>query len=84
MTTVKFMQEEIHFFLSVNMSPEVSKSIVWDALKAYLRGQIIADTVRIKWENYKERADIALQIRKIDNLYSQTKCPSLYKKTIGT
>lgn len=79
---VKFIQEEIHFFLSVNVSPEVSNLIVWDALKAYLRGQIIAYTARIKRENYKERSDITLQIREIDNRFSQTKCPNLYKKRL--
>lgn len=52
------------------MSPEVSKLIIWDALKAYLQGQIIAYIACIKSENYKERSDIALQIKEIDNQYS--------------
>lgn len=55
-TFVKFIQEEIKIFLSVNMTPEISNLIVWDALKAYVRGLIIVYTARLKKENHKERS----------------------------
>lgn len=35
---IKFMEKEIDFFLITNTSPEMSSLMVWDALKAYLRG----------------------------------------------
>lgn len=39
---VEFMEKEIAFFLTTNMSPDMSTSVVWDSLKGYLRGQIIS------------------------------------------
>lgn len=32
------MEKDIAFFLITNTSPETSSLMVWDALKAYLRG----------------------------------------------
>lgn len=52
---VKFMQEEMTFFLPVNLFPGVSNSVIWDALKAYLPGQIIAYTAHIERENYNQK-----------------------------
>ncbi len=38
----KFITFHIEFFLEVNNTPGVSKSIIWESLKAYLGGQIIS------------------------------------------
>ena len=38
---VKFMEGQISLFLDINNTPDVSALTVWDALKAYMRGQII-------------------------------------------
>lgn len=45
---VKFMEEHISFFFQTNISPDTPGLVVWDALKAYLRGQIISYTVNMK------------------------------------
>lgn len=75
---VKFMEKEIAFFLTTNMSLDMSSLYVWDALKAYLQGQIVAYTAQMKQKSYKERADLAHQIREIDKHYTQ--CVQIFIK----
>ena len=45
---VKFMETEIAFFITTNMSLNISSLIVWDSLKAYLQGQIISYTAKVR------------------------------------
>lgn len=74
------MEEEIAFFLTTNLSPDMCSLNVWDALKAYLQGQIKAYTAQVKRKSNKERSDLAHQIREIDKQHAQTKNLDLYKK----
>ena len=39
---VEFISSEIQFFLKQNRTPNMSNLIIWEALKAYIRGQIIS------------------------------------------
>lgn len=39
---VKYISREITLFLKTNRTPGMSNSIIWESLKAYLRGQIIS------------------------------------------
>lgn len=79
---VEFMEKEIAFFLTTDTSLDMSNLIVWDALKAYLRGQIISYTVKVKQKSYQKRSDLAHQIQEVDRQYAQTKSPQLYKKRL--
>lgn len=79
---VKFMEEQIIFFFDTNTSPETSSLIVWDALKAYLRGQIVSYTVNMKRKANKERQELANQIKETDLQYAQHSDPELYKKRV--
>ena len=45
---VNFMKEQISFLFQKNTSPDTASLVVWDALKAYLRGQIISYTANMK------------------------------------
>ena len=38
---VNHIASQINFFIEINITPEVSHSTIWEALKAFLRGQII-------------------------------------------
>ena len=76
------MEDQIVFFLNTSETPEVSCLTVWDALKAYLRGQIILYTANMKRKAYKERKDLTNQIKEIDQQYAPFKNPDLYKKRI--
>ena len=59
------MEKEKAFFLTTNMSSDTSSLIVWDSLRAYLRGQIISYTAQVRRKAYKERSDHAQQIEEI-------------------
>lgn len=41
-THVEFIRSQIALYMQTNETPDVSKSILWEALKAYVRGQIIS------------------------------------------
>lgn len=41
-TFTKFISDHISLFLEINLTPDVPISSVWEALKAYLRGQVIS------------------------------------------
>ena len=45
---VRFIEQKISFFFETNTTPDVSALVIWDALKAYLRGEIIAFTANKK------------------------------------
>ncbi len=54
---VEFISNQIDFFISTNSSPEISASLYWEALKAFLRGGIISYTshkVRLYKKGYSE------------------------------
>lgn len=61
---VGFISDQISFFLSVNISPDVSNIIVWDALKAYIRGQIISYNAIRKRKLKEKQISLADEIKK--------------------
>lgn len=58
----------------------MSNLTVWDALKAYLRGQIICYTANLKRRSVKERMDLSSRIKEIDKQFAQTKDPKLFRE----
>lgn len=67
---VKFIQDEIRFYFATNFSPETSSLVVWNAFKAYIRGQIIAYSARIKKQSTHERNKLMQQIKETDEQYA--------------
>lgn len=79
---MKFIKEHISLFFQLNATPDVSSLVVWDALKAYLRGQIISFTANMRRKAQQERLELAKQIKEIDHKYSLVKDPDLYNKRV--
>lgn len=79
---VKFLEEQITFFFDTNVSSETSSLTIWDALKAYLRGQIISFSANMKKRAQKERLELSDQIKEVDRRYAQIRTPELYKKRV--
>ncbi len=80
---IKFISSEIKMFLDINQTPGMSSSIVWESLKAYLRGQIIsycANKKRASTERIKKLAD---EILEFDRLYSYSPSPDIFKKRLS-
>ncbi len=79
---IKFVKEHITFFFQTNDTPDISCLAVWDAFKAYLRGQIISFTANMRKKAMQEQLDLAKQIKEIDQKYSLVKDPDLYNKRV--
>lgn len=79
---VKYIQQEVTFFLATNNTPQVSGLMVWDALKAYLRGQIISFTARKKAQSERERLKLTAGIADIDRQYALQPTPELYNRRV--
>lgn len=77
---VNCINTKIDFFLSINDTPDVSRSTLWESLKAFLRGEIISYT---SWESRtrKQRLkDLSNQIQQLDSRYSSSPTPDLFKE----
>lgn len=79
---IKFTEEQITHFLETNNTPDISALMVWDALKAYLRGQIISYTAIKKRQSEKERLDLSSKILDVDKQYALTQTSELYNKRL--
>ena len=73
---VKFVSNQIEFFLAVNGAPGVSASLLWETLKAYIRGEIISYS---SFED-KKRMERILQL---DNIYAYSPSPNIYKDRLS-
>lgn len=73
------ISDQIDFFIEINSTPGMSYSTIWEALKAYLRGQIISYAAHEKKERGRRLADLSQQIKLVDNKYATSPSPSLYK-----
>ncbi len=68
--------------MQTNKTPEVSKSILWEALKAYLHGQIISLHAHQTKTQKEERQKIIEQISEIDHQYALSPTTELLTKRI--
>lgn len=70
---LEFMKEQITLFLKTNATGETSSLIIWDTLKAFLRGQVISYTANMKKKARIERLDLVNRIKEVDLLYAKVK-----------
>ena len=77
---VKYMEKHITFFFNTNLTPGISVMVVWDAMKAYLRGQIISYTANLKRRLTKERLELSKKIKELDQMYAHSKNLETYKE----
>lgn len=79
---IEFFQEEISHFFQTNDTPDIMRGTLWEACKAYLRGQAIsfasqqkkADTERMVW--------LLDQLLRIDTQYAAAPTPFLYNQRL--
>lgn len=79
---VKMISDQIDFFLSLNKTPDISASVLWETLKAYIRGQIISFVNYESKRRRKELSSISERITQLDTLYAATPSPELYKERL--
>ncbi|XP_051794339.1 calcium-binding mitochondrial carrier protein SCaMC-2-B isoform X1 [Acanthochromis polyacanthus] len=79
---VRFINAEIKHFLEVNQTPGMSFCSIWEALKAYLRGQIISYSAHKKRENSKQLKQLNEAILLLDREFCHTASAELAKKRV--
>lgn len=79
---ISFVADQISFFLSVNKSLDVSDSVVWEAFKAYIRGQIISYATTKRKNSKEKQISLANEISRLDEQYARSPIPDLYKNRL--
>lgn len=79
---VKFVETQIDFFLETNESPEISYSILWDTLKAFVRGQIISYQASANKRKLRRITEIMNEINTIDQSHSTSPSEELHKERL--
>lgn len=80
---VKFITEEIDFFLQVNRTDGISASTLWESLKAYLRGQIISRSACMRKMKYIKIDDLSSEIKTMDELISLSTTPDFIRRRVS-
>lgn len=79
---IKFISNEITEYLARNQTPGMSSSVIWESMKAYLRGQIISYNAHTK-KALKERLEkLTKDILQLDETLAHTPLPDLFKQRL--
>lgn len=70
-------------FLETNKTESVSPSLLWETLKAYLRGEIIAYSSHRNRERKRQKQELIDAIFELDRKYSTSPNPLLHKERIS-
>lgn len=81
-TFVKFVSIQINIFLEFNQTPGMSSSVVWESMKAYLRGQIISYSAQLRKAQNERLERLTTDILNIDMLIASTPTPDLLKQRL--
>lgn len=80
---VNFLSERIDFFFQINKTPEVTASVLWETMKAFIRGEIISYRTFQKKSMKEKLAKLSQRIALLDSLYATSKRPDTYKERIS-
>uniref|UniRef100_A0AAR2M0N9 Reverse transcriptase domain-containing protein n=1 Tax=Pygocentrus nattereri TaxID=42514 RepID=A0AAR2M0N9_PYGNA len=80
---VKFISREIDDFLECNQTPGMSYFLIWETLKAYLRGQIISYSARVKKKQQERLKKIESDILQLDGVLSLYPSTNLFKERLA-
>lgn len=80
---VEFVSNQIDVFISTNKTSDVSPSLFWETMKAYLRGQIISYTAYKEKMRKRKLSEIVQKIAQIDSKYAVSTLPDIYKERLA-
>ena len=75
--------QAIENFLSFNYSEEINSSLLWETLKANIRGQIISYSSYSNRQRRKTQTDIIDKISEIDRQYAINPTPELHQQKVN-
>lgn len=70
---------KLTFFLTTNRIPGISASLLWETLKAYIRGEIILYSSNVNKQRKTKIKELRLRISQLDNIYASFPSPNIYK-----
>uniref|UniRef100_A0A3B3HDP0 Reverse transcriptase domain-containing protein n=1 Tax=Oryzias latipes TaxID=8090 RepID=A0A3B3HDP0_ORYLA len=76
------ISQRIDDFIETNQKDDISPSILWETLKAVIRGEIISYSAKIKKMKRTTQEELIKSISKVDAQYSASPSPELYKKRL--
>lgn len=65
---VEFISNQIVIFFSINKTPDISASLLWETLKAYIRGQIVSFVSNERRQKRKRLEELTKHITHLDSL----------------
>ena len=80
---VKFVSNQIDFFLTTNRTPGISASLLWETLKVYIRGEIISYSSYANKQRKTKLNELRLRISQLDNIYASSPSPNIYKDRLS-
>ena len=79
---VDYINDQLDTFLETNLTPDISYSLVWETLKAYIRGQAISFSASSNKVRNKRAEELMERIKVVDQLHSTSPSSELYKERI--
>lgn len=80
---VKFISNEIDEYLVRNKTPGISSGLIWESLKAYLRGQIISYSAKAKRIQQERLRKIENEILQLDVALAHSYTSELFKQRLA-
>lgn len=77
-----FLNNQIDFFLEFNDTQDASRGVLWESMKAYIRGQVISYVAHRDKERSKQLKGLADKIADIDKQYALLPTPDLFKEKL--
>ena len=80
---VNFIICQIDLFVCINKTPDVSASVVWESLKALIRGEIISYAAYQKRVRSDQLSMLTQRISQLDGVYATNPSPDVYKEHLS-
>ncbi len=77
------IKNHINLYLSFNDTPDVTKSTLWEALKAYIRGQVISWRSLKNKQQRERETQLKKEITETDRQHSSSPSVILHKKKLA-
>jgi len=74
------IKTKIRRYIEENNGGQVNPTILWDALKVVIRGQLIAETVHVKKVKSEAHRIQSENLRQLEQEYQSTDDPKVYQK----
>uniref|UniRef100_A0A3B1JVX2 Reverse transcriptase domain-containing protein n=1 Tax=Astyanax mexicanus TaxID=7994 RepID=A0A3B1JVX2_ASTMX len=78
----EFISKEIHEFLSFNKQPDILPKLLWESMKAYLRGRCICYSSQKKKKQNAKIEELTEQIKGLEELLRQDPSAANYRNLI--